>query len=120
LRALHAALPALRGRYAPLSRVSAVAARPNEFRVEAGGSSYAAPRLVLAAGLGNADLAQHLGLAAPVRPVRGHIVVTERVAPAIPLTHHIRQMPEGGLLLGDSYEEAGYDDAINPRPLREI
>ena len=55
-----------------------------------------------------------------MRPVRGHIVVTERVAPVIPLTQTIRQMPEGGLLMGDSYEEAGYDDIVAPRPLRDI
>src|SRR5215510_14274009 len=29
-------------------------------------------------------------------------------------------MPEGGLLMGDSYEEAGYDDSVSPKPLRDI
>jgi glycine/D-amino acid oxidase-like deaminating enzyme len=75
---------------------------------------------VLAAGLGNKELAPLAGLDAPVRPVRGNIVVTERVAPVIPLTHTIRQMPEGGLLLGDSYEEAGYDDFTSLTPLKAI
>ena len=120
LRGLHAAVLARGGAYAPGTRVSAIDAQPGAFTVTAGGRAYAAPRLVLAAGLGNKALAPLVGLDAPVRPVRGNIVVTERVAPVIPLTHHIRQMPEGGLLLGDSYEEAGYDDYTSIVPLRAI
>jgi hydrogen cyanide synthase HcnC len=120
LRGLHAGILELGGKYAPHSRVTAVTARANEFKVEGGGNTYLAPKLVLAAGLGNKELAPLVGLDAPVRPVRGHIVVTERVAPVIPLTQTIRQMPEGGLLLGDSYEEAGYDDVVSPKPLRDI
>lgn len=120
LRALHAALPALGGAYVPHARVDAIAARPGSFTVSAGGATHVAPKLVLAAGLGNAALAPMVGLSAPVRPVRGNIVVTERVAPVIPLTHTVRQMPEGGLLLGDSFEEAGYDDFTSLKPIGEI
>jgi glycine/D-amino acid oxidase-like deaminating enzyme len=120
LQGLHAGILKLGGKYAPHSRVTAINARPNEFKVEAGGNTYLAARLVLAAGLGNRELAPLIALAAPVRPVRGHIVVTERVAPVIPLTQTIRQMPEGGLLLGDSIEEAGYDDMVAARPVRDI
>lgn len=120
LRGLHAALLRRGGAYVQEARVTAITARPGEFRVTAGGAVCVAPRLVLAAGLGNRELAPLVGLDAPVRPVRGNIVATERVAPVIPLTHTIRQMPEGGLLLGDSYEEAGYDDFTSLVPLREI
>jgi glycine/D-amino acid oxidase-like deaminating enzyme len=120
LRALHAALPELGGAYVPHARVDAIAARPGSFTVNAGGATYAAPKLVLAAGLGNAALAPLVGLSAPVRPVRGNIVVTERITPVIPLTHVVRQMPEGGLLLGDSFEEAGYDDFTSLKPIAEI
>ncbi len=120
LRALHAALLKHGGNYAPHARVAAIAAKPHEFRIEVRGNTYVAPKLVLAAGLGNRELAPLAGLDAPVRPVRGNIIATERIAPAIPLTHTIRQMPEGGVLLGDSYEEAGYDDFTSLQPLREI
>ncbi|MCC7485175.1 MAG: FAD-binding oxidoreductase [Burkholderiales bacterium] len=120
LRALHAGILRLGGRYAPGARVASIVARPGDFRVDAGGTTFAAPKLVLAAGLGNKALAPLVGLDAPVRPVRGHIVVTERIAPAIPLTQNFRQMPEGGLLLGDSQEEAGYDDAVSLRPIHMI
>jgi hydrogen cyanide synthase HcnC len=120
LRGLHAAILGRGGAYVQQARVEAIDARPTAFTVTAGGGRYAAPRLVLAAGLGNQALAPLVGMDAPVRPVRGNIVVTERVAPVIPLTHTIRQMPEGGLLLGDSYEEAGYDDFTSLTPLRAI
>src|SRR5262245_37393959 len=120
LRGLHAGIIKLGGRYAASARVTAIGARANDFKVEAGGSVYLAARLVLAAGLGNKELAPLVRLNAPVRPVRGHIVATERVAPVIPLTQNFRQMAEGGLLLGDSQEEAGYDDVVSPRPLRDI
>lgn len=120
LRALHAALLKHGGNYAPHARVAAITAKPREFRIEVRGNTYVAPKLVLAAGLGNKDLAPLAGLDAPVRPVRGNIIATERITSAIPLTHTIRQMPEGGVLLGDSYEEAGYDDSTSLQPLREI
>jgi hydrogen cyanide synthase HcnC len=120
LRALHAAILACGGRYAPHARVTAIAAAPGAFTVTAGNASWSAPRLVLAAGLGNKELAPLAGLDAPVRPVRGHIIATERVAPVIPLIQNVRQMQEGGLLLGDSYEEAGYDDFTATGPIRHI
>lgn len=120
LRALHAAFVTLGGKYVPHSSVSHIAATPGQFTVHAGAATHAAPWLVLAAGLGNRALAPLVALDAPVRPVRGNIVVTERIAPAIPLTHTVRQMPEGGLLLGDSFEEAGYDDFTSLAPIAEI
>jgi glycine/D-amino acid oxidase-like deaminating enzyme len=51
-----------------------------------------------------------LGLSVPVRPQRGQLIVTERVAPFLhyPLTT-IRQTDEGSVMLGDSQEEAGLD-----------
>ena len=120
LRALHAAVIRAGGHYAPNSRVTTLKAAPHAFTVNAGDAVYVAPRLVLAAGLGNEALGAMVGLNVPVRPVRGQILATERVAPAIPLTHHIRQMPEGGLLIGDSYEEAGLDDFTTTPVMRTL
>ena len=74
----------------------------------AGGASRA--RIVLAAGLGNADLAPRFGLAAPVRPQRGQVLVTERAAALLPMpTTTVRQTQEGSLMMGDSMEEVGFD-----------
>ncbi len=53
------------------------------------------------------------GLDVPVRPQRGQIVVTERTAPFL---HHptnaVRQTDEGGVMIGDSQEEAGLDTRV--------
>ena len=73
-------------------------------------TEFTAPKLILAAGLGNAELAPHFGLHAPGRPQRGQILVTERARPwlAVPTTT-IRQTAEGSIVLGDSQEDVGFD-----------
>src|SRR5258706_12772209 len=111
LRALHAAFLRRGGKYHAASRVASIAAAANDFTVAASGESFRAPKLVLAAGLGNHALAPLVGLNAPVRPVRGQIMVTERVRPVLDLpTLVIRQTAEGGLMIGESREEPDFDD----------
>jgi len=115
LRALHAAFIGLGGRYVPNARVDAIDARPNDFRVNAGGGLHAAPKLVLAAGLGNRALGAMVGLHVPVRPVRGQIIVTERMQPVLNMpTLMIRQTVEGTIMIGESREESGFDDTTSP------
>jgi glycine/D-amino acid oxidase-like deaminating enzyme len=54
-----------------------------------------------------------VGIDCPVRPVRGQVLVTEKVQPVLPFpTADIRQTDEGGLLLGSSQEEVGLDDRV--------
>jgi hydrogen cyanide synthase HcnC len=121
LRALHAALLKRGGHYVPNARVDHIDAAPNRFRVNAGGVTYAAPRLVLGAGLGNRSLGALVGLNVPVRPLRGQIIVTERVQPVLPMpTLMIRQTVEGSIMIGESREEAGFDDATSPEIVRTL
>ncbi|MDB5809557.1 MAG: FAD-dependent oxidoreductase [Betaproteobacteria bacterium] len=115
LRGLHSALIKRGGRYFPHSKVTSLKAAPHDFTVTAGGATFNAPKLVLAAGLGNNDLGALVGLNVPVQPVRGQIFVTERVKPVLSmLTIWIRQMAEGSLLIGESREEAGFNDVTTP------
>jgi glycine/D-amino acid oxidase-like deaminating enzyme len=115
LRSLHAGLIRRGGQYFPQSKVTELKAAPNDFTVSGGGTTFNAPKLVLAAGLGNKDLGALVGLNVPVQPVRGQILVTERVQPVLSmLTIWVRQMAEGGLLIGESREEAGFNDATTP------
>lgn len=115
LRALHAALLKHGGEYVPHARVEHIDAKPNDFRITVNGTTYAAPRLVLAAGLGNKDLGAKVGLTVPVRPSRGQIIITERVAPVLPMpTLMIRQTVEGTIMIGESREDAGFDDVTTP------
>src|SRR5690606_27323349 len=83
LRALHAAFAARGGRYVADAKVQALAASGRVSSAATARGRYRAPRLVLAAGLGSAALAPQVGLSMPVFPVRGQILVTERVPPLL-------------------------------------
>jgi glycine/D-amino acid oxidase-like deaminating enzyme len=115
-RALHAAATARGAAYLPDHPVRDIAPLPGGgFRVATAQGPVEAARVVLAAGLGNAALAPMVGLAAPVRPQRGQVMVTEKTAPFL---HHpmatLRQTDEGGVMIGDSKEEAPADEAVGP------
>jgi glycine/D-amino acid oxidase-like deaminating enzyme len=74
----------------------------------------AAAKVVLAAGLDNARLAPMVGMEAPVRPQRGQIIVTEKVAPFLPyVVQTLRQTDEGSVMISDSVEEAGFDTSVS-------
>jgi glycine/D-amino acid oxidase-like deaminating enzyme len=109
-RALHLAMQRRGVRYQPQHAVERIAWREGAFRISAGGTEFAAAKLVLAAGNGNARLAPMVGLNAPVRPQRGQIIVTEKAAPFLPYpVATVRQTDEGGVMIGDSLEETGFD-----------
>jgi glycine/D-amino acid oxidase-like deaminating enzyme len=122
LHALHRAFTEGGGAYVPDARVEEdTQAAPRDFAVTAAGRRFAAPRVVLAAGLGNAALAPRFGLSAPVRPQRGQVVVTERAREVLPMpVTTIRQTGEGSVMLGDSVEEVGFDLRQRPQVIRVI
>lgn len=113
-RALHLAFQRRGGSYLPGHGVSGIAHRAGAFRLATAQGEIEAGRIVLAAGLDNARLAPMVGLNAPVRPLKGEIVVTERTAPFLrhPVVN-LRQTDEGGVMIGDSQEESG-DLAVRP------
>jgi len=79
-------------------------------QVSAGALQARAPRLVIAAGLGSAALGAMVGLDVPLRPQRGQILVTERLAPLLPVpASGMRQTGEGTVMVGLTQEEVGYD-----------
>jgi hydrogen cyanide synthase HcnC len=112
-RALHVALQRRGAAYLPNRAVERIEHRAGGFRLFTPGGEIAAEKLVLAAGNGNARLAPMVSLDAPVRPQRGQLIVTEKTAPFL---HHpvvtIRQADEGGVMIGDSQEEAGFDATV--------
>ena len=113
LHALHAGFVRHGGVYLPNLRIEDLGKRGDRFTITVNGSPIAAGRVVLAAGLGNAQLAPRGGLRAPVRPQRGQILALERVKRF--LYHPIatlRQTDEGTVLVGDSQEEAGFNDTV--------
>lgn len=109
LRALRAALkPRVETMAQPIRRIRPQ--KPDGFLVEGETQALAAKQVVLAAGLGNAELAPMLGLDAPIRPQRGQILVTQRLPQMLPMAcHTIRQTGDGTIMIGDSKEEVGFD-----------
>lgn len=80
------------------------------FRLSGGDRVLEAGIVVLAAGLGCRDLAPMVGLAAPVTPQRGQVLITERVRPFLDLpTAQVRQTAEGSVQIGDTKENVGLD-----------
>jgi glycine/D-amino acid oxidase-like deaminating enzyme len=121
LRALHAAVPARGGAWLAGRRVDAIDAAPHSFTVHSGTERFAAPKLVIAAGLGSRDLAPLVGLSMPVTPLQGQIIVTARLRPFLAYpTHLARQTAEGSVMLGDSQEDVGFDTTTRVAVLQRI
>ena len=121
LHALHKGFAENGGRYLPNSTVTEAGAAPGDFRIQLAGGAVAAAKVVLAAGLGNAELARLFGLSAPVKPLKGQILVTERARQVLPMPiTTIRQTVEGSIMLGDSQEDAGFDTSQSPAVMQSI
>src|SRR5690606_25911844 len=77
--ALHRACERQGVDYRPNNAVQRIQPIDGGFKINTEHSTLTVPRLILAAGLGNARLAPMVGLSAPVRPERGQILVTEKL-----------------------------------------
>ena len=111
-RSLHAALAARGVAYRPNRPVETIT-RDGTFIVAGSWGELRAEKIVLAAGNGNERLAPQVGLHAPVRPQRGQIIVTEMAKSFLnyPLVT-VRQTDEGGVMIGDSLEEVGFENVV--------
>jgi glycine/D-amino acid oxidase-like deaminating enzyme len=112
-RALNAGMQMLGAAYLSDHIVSGIERRGGEFRLATRHGEVRAAKVVLAAGIANARLGPMVGLDVPVRPQRGQLIVTEKTAPFLhyPVST-VRQTDEGGVMLGDSQEEAGFDASV--------
>ncbi|MBW0449962.1 NAD(P)/FAD-dependent oxidoreductase [Paraburkholderia phenoliruptrix] len=121
LRAMQQAFVLRGGTYLPRDEVREIRPRAARFEVETASGILEAERVVLAAGLDNARLAPMVGMHAPITPLRGQIMVTERLAPFLDYpTLVVRQTPEGSVLLGDSAEAVGFDDGQTRAVMADI
>ena len=114
LRALHQQCKKTGVEYKPEHKTLSIEPDMDGFKVTTTKGTITGQRVVLAAGNGNRELGQYVGLEIPVSPQRGHIVVTERVEP---LFNHvlgqIRQTDEGTVMLGATAEDVGFDTSFN-------
>ena len=112
-RALNAGMQKLGVTYLSEHRVERIEYADREFRLHTRDGEIRAPKIVLAAGIDNVRLGPMVGLDIPVRPQRGQLVVTEKTAPFLHYpVQTLRQTDEGGVMMGDSQEEAGADPTV--------
>ena len=121
MRSLIAAVIALGGCLKTGTSVKKVDFLDGEFHIKTGDQQISSGKLVLAAGLGNEALAPMVGLVAPVKAVRGQILVTERLKPFLNLvTASVRQTDEGIVHIGESMEDVGLDEGTTTPQLSRI
>lgn len=121
LRGLHAAFVKYGGKIEMDAAVSEITQSKSIFSVTTPKAGFEAPKLILAAGLGNSALAPMVGIDLPLRPLRGQIMVTERLKPFLNLPiSNIRQTVEGSVLLGESKEDVGFDNGTSPQVMQDI
>lgn len=103
------------------AEVTDISTQQGIFTVKGRQGVFRAPRLVLAAGLGNRTLAPFVGLNQPVRPQKGQILVTQKTDRLIrlPMTL-LRQTAEGSIMIGDSKEEVGFDISSSADVMAQI
>ena len=119
LRGLHAGFRRAGGVHRPGTRV--VDMKPGFTIRTEDGRSIGADRVVVAAGLGTPRAAAMLDMEVPVRPVRGQNMVTERLAPMLPLpVSAIRQTEEGVIQIGVSEEEGEWEPATTVSELARM
>lgn len=120
LKALHKAFKQLGGKLY-INPITDLQHQGKAFQVSTATTNYACEKVILAAGFSNKTLAPKVGLNVPVYPQRGEILVTEKVKPFL---HHptgyVRQTQDGGLLLGDSHEDVGFDEGTNINEIQQI
>lgn len=110
LRAMHLALAELGGELIADRTVHNITAGPGLFHVSTAEGSYHATTVVISAGLGTPALAAQVGIDLDLRPSRGQLLVTERIAPILPMPcSGLRQTREGTMLIGSTREDVGYD-----------
>ena len=68
--------------------------------------------MVYCAGLSNHKLCHDLVMSVPLRPLRGQLLITERVPRFLhAATLQVRKTGEGTLQIGDSHEDVGLDES---------
>ncbi len=120
LQSLQSGMTGHGGDYLPGRTVDDIA-YDGGFTVTCGAERFLSDKIVIAAGLGSRILAPMVGLSMPVTPLKGQILITERLRPFLDhATHITRQTDEGSVMMGDSLEDAGFDISSTVGVLKDI
>lgn len=119
LRAFHTAFSTSGVQYLPHHGVTDIVQQAGgQFVLTTANGVVRARKVVLAGGLRNGDLGRMVGIDLPMAPQRGQILVLERTRRLLdtPMVT-LRQNDEGSWLVGDSQEDAGYNDQVTTLPV---
>lgn len=112
LRALHQRMQALGCDYIPDQKITRARAQGSSFEVISAQHEYQAGQVILCAGLDNQRLAGDLGMHMPLHPLRGQLLISERLEAFMPCASlQLRQTMDGTLQIGDSHEQVGMDES---------
>ena len=112
LRALHAGFRRTNGDSLLDRTVTRIEPSDAGFDIITDHDSISARKVVIACGLGIPALAAMVGLRAPVHPVRGQMIVTERLAPVLAIPGSgVRQIDEGVVQIGTTMEDGVIEPA---------
>ncbi|WP_027525900.1 FAD-binding oxidoreductase [Bradyrhizobium sp. Ec3.3] len=107
LAALQRGIVAAGGKMLFRNTVESIEPGPRGFTVKAALGTYAAPRVVVAAGLATPALTDPIGFKIPLRSERGQLLVTERLQPFLPYPGSgLRQTADGTVMIGATKEDA--------------
>lgn len=80
------------------------------YRLKTSAGEFLAEKVVLVAGLGNIKLAAKMGVNSHLKPQKGQLLVTEKVAPFLSFPFSgIRQTVHGSVMIGYTQEDTGFD-----------
>jgi glycine/D-amino acid oxidase-like deaminating enzyme len=118
LRAFHTAFERTGVSYMPHHGVTEIGHADGAFHLATSAGTVRARKIVLASGLRNGELGRQVGIDLPMAPQRGQIIVLERTRRLLdtPMVT-LRQNDEGSWLVGDSQEDAGYDEHVTTLPV---
>ncbi|MCR9138742.1 MAG: FAD-binding oxidoreductase [Alphaproteobacteria bacterium] len=94
------------------TQVKEIAGQAGGYRlIMSDGSAFGAEKVVLAAGLGALQLGPGLGFRTPISPQQGQVLITEKLPKLMNRPNvEVRQVDEGGVQIGASSAELGFDD----------
>ena len=110
LRAMRKVFSGRGGHFRQGCSVKAIQRKRGTYVLDTTQGTVEVPAIVLAAGLGNIELAAMMGKTVPLVPQKGQLLVTERVAPFLPFPMSgIRQTGSGSVMIGYTNEDTGFE-----------
>ena len=90
--------------------VNAIERHNHIYRLDTSAGKIEAPKIVMAAGLGNISLFSIMGKQIPLVPQKGQLLVTERIKPFLPIPlSGLRQTGCGSVMIGYTQENTGFE-----------